>query len=100
MFTATIGQACSSCSSTSRPLASVCLVNEMFTDARLNAHSPDDGEGNGGRPVVARDGNLGGEALGRGNEGARCRRGRLADDERHSAICAFTNPLGGPSSRR
>src|SRR5262245_42350288 len=93
MFTATIGHACSSCSSTSRPLSSVCLVNGMFTNVRLNACSPDDGERNGGGPVVTGNRQFGGNPLGRGHEGARCRRIGLADEKRRSRVAALADGL-------
>src|SRR5215510_3423043 len=93
MFTATIGHARSSCSSTSRPLASVCLLNGIVTNARLNARSPDDGERDGGGSVVARDRHLGGETLGRGDERARGRRIRLADQHGYSGVAALTDRL-------
>src|SRR5215468_12527009 len=93
MFTETMGEACSSCSSTSRPFVSVCLVNGMFTNARSNSCSWDGRERDGGRPLVARDRYLGGEPLGRRNKCMRGRRAGIADKKRHARVTAFADRL-------
>src|SRR5215831_9598638 len=93
MFTATIGQACSSCNSTSSPFASVCLVNGMFTNGRLNPCSLDGDQRDGGGSVVARDRHFRGQALCRSHERARRRRAWIADEERHAAVAALPDRL-------
>src|SRR6476660_2952280 len=92
MLIATIGQLWSSCSSTSRPFASVCLVNGMFTRSSGDDPSPDDRERYGGT-VVAGDRHLRRRPLRRGDEGAGRRRLGLADEQRHAVVAALANRL-------
>src|SRR4051812_9809498 len=91
MLIATIGQLWSSCRSTSRPFASVCLVNGMFTRSS-DVPSPDDRERYGGT-VVAGDRHLRRRPFRRRDEGAGGGRLGLADEERHAVVSSLANRL-------